>query len=192
MSAAGLGTCVRCMTPRRAVTVERLSFGTSTYRLPLCDQHADMFQANMFGWSRCGELEEEFVSFAPKIEPPPERQLGRLVASHVAIPAGEPVAKSPEPVRDVPQPRFDPTPLINASRWTFTEHARERMTQREVGEQDALWCAEHPDVIRDGDEGRKVHIRGPIKVVVDPATHRIITVADRRYEDQERELSHAS
>lgn len=193
----GLGHCVRCMTPRKAATIERLSYGSSTYQLPLCDQHADKFQLDMFGWSRCGDVVEEFVSFAPKVEVQ-ERNLGRLVVSHLHIPAQAP-APEPEAVEvpPRPQPRFDTSPLIKAERWSFSQHARDRMEQRGVSEDEALWCAEFPDVVRDGEDGRRVHSRGPIKVVVDPETNVIITVADRRKTDDHptdlhKEFEHAS
>lgn len=183
-----LGDCVRCFKPRRAVTVQRLSYSSSTYDLALCEEHADKFFTDMFGWSRCGELVEDYVSFAPAPAPVEERNLGRLVVSHLAV---APSVVEPEPRALPPKPRFDPVPLIDPSTWTWTEHARERATQRGVSDEEALWCAQHPDTIRDGDDGRKVHTRGPIKVVVDPHTRRIITVADRRYEDQES-ISNAS
>lgn len=195
--ATRLGNCVRCFKPRPAATVERLSFGNSTYLLEVCDEHADMFRHDMYRWSRCGTLDEDDAhrAFKPKTRPP-ARNLGRLVVSHLHIPAAEPTESMPEPEPvevSTPRPVRDDRLPLRADRWTWTDHAVQRANKRKLTEDEVLWCAEHPDIVRPGRQpGTLMHTWGQIKIVVNPETHEIITVAKRHEDDEERELQDAS
>lgn len=187
-----LGDCRVCLKPRPAVTVERLSFGDSAYKLAVCDEHADGFRRDMYRWSRCGILDEgdECRAFKPKARPP-ARNLGRLVVSKLQIPAVTAPEPEPEPELPAPrpQPRFDTRMPVNADRWTWTSHAVGRATLRQLTEDEVLWCAEHPDVTRAGRKpGTRIHQRGHVKVVIDPEMHEILTVADTRFEDNDMEM----
>lgn len=189
--ASSLGDCMRCITRHPATSVQRLSYGESAYELRLCESQADKFLRDLIGWSRVGTLVEEAdkATFKPKAVPRRERG-GRVVASRLHVPSA--VVEEPEPLPTQRSPRFDTSLPINHDRWTWTDHATQRAQLRQVSTEAVLWCAEHPDTVRPGKDGTLFHYRGSIKVAIDPVTYTIITVADRRYaDDDERDLQDA-
>lgn len=188
-----LGQCARCFDPTPAVTRERLTVGAGTYDLPLCDRHADMFQREMYGWTRVGTLVDPPRAFASK-RPDLEPRRGRVVASHLHVPvARAPETLPPEAPAARPVTRLSPPALpLGHEEWTFSEHALDRSRSREVSKEEALWCVLCPDVVRPGTQaGTKAHVRGNVQVVVNPTQRRIITVIDRSV-TTEQELAHAA
>jgi hypothetical protein len=161
------------MTPRKAVEVITVGVGDDLYRIPLCDAHADACQTDLFGWTRCGTIVNDS-----------SRDIGgTVVASHVHVPVhrvpeltpGAP--ESPPDFAMVPTPRREPGLPAGHEDWTFSHHALMRRATREIPELDAWWAVLHPDVIRQGNqEGTRVHVRGSVQVVVNPATRTVLTV----------------
>lgn len=193
---AKLGDCGRCMPQHPATTVQQISFGDSSYELRLCERQADNLLRDLFGWARVGTIlePEDKATFKPKSQPAPRQRGGTLVASHMHVPTQviEPVEELPALPMPIPRkPRIDPSLPINQDRWVWSDHAIQRARLRRLTSEDVLWCAEHPDTVRPGRTADTlVHIRGHVKVVVDPTTHQILTVSDRR-DDDERDLQNA-
>lgn len=197
--ARSLGNCVRCARQHPATTTQKIAFGDSTYELRLCEAQADNLLRDMISWGRCGTIVEtdDAATFKPKAEPVRRERGGVVVASHVHVPNAtlRPVEQE-QPATTVPiqrKPRFDTSLPINHDRWVWTDHAIQRARLRHLSSEEVLWCAEHPDTVRPGDGDSVIHIRGHVKVALDPATYEIIMVADRRYpDDEERDLQDAS
>ena len=189
-----LGPCGRCFSPTAAVTVERVAFGNSTYEIPLCNPHADAFRREMFAWTRCGRLEEEETFFRRR-EVADGESRGRVVASYVHIPVSRPREQPPEPEPPKTPQLSRPTVPPGAHAWTFSDHALDRQDERGVSTEEALWCAVAPDSVRPGKRqpGTMVHIRGRVRIVVNPVMKRIITVYDASaMNTEEQELEHAA
>lgn len=203
---ARLEYCPACIKPTPVESEQTFSFGDSTYRLHACDQHADQFLSDLFKWARMSTLVESGDSAALKpvtSAPARPRRSGKLAYS--VLPE-IPVHVVPSPPEDdnattpaVVQPRYDLTLPINHERWSFTGHARERLAERNVGRDEALWCAEHPDITRASVQhpGCLVYKRGAVQVVANPITFEILTVWDSRIDsdvtmNQELEFQNAS
>jgi hypothetical protein len=196
-----LGDCARCwFNPIPAESLELLALGDTTYVLELCDKHADTFQTAMLAWARLGDLDEDYVHFAPTVRAHDD-ELGPALVGRVHVPSVVHTSTAfvqDEPLPAIPEqrPRFDMTPLLNdAGKWTWswTKHARQRAAQRDVTIEEAMWCAEFPDEVKPADRGCMIHKLGPIKVTVNPEERLIVTVADSRYDDDdEKELRNAS
>lgn len=194
-----LGNCARCFQPTPAASIERFSFGGSTYNLPLCDPHADMFLTDMFAWSRCGVLDESLVPARPAAE----RKRGTVMKAHVHVPAARTPEGSeqamaevivlPEPVK---KPAVDYAELglpEGWDTWKFSEHAMDRRESRLVSPIEAMWAAQAPDVVRPGKtEGTSVHTKGHVQVVVNPAQRIIVTVINRNLRTESEDLAHAA
>lgn len=204
-----LGACRRCLSNRPAVTEETITVGSGTYKIPLCNKHADMFYDDIVKWTRLGVIQDEpgtrslpmatskptSAASSPATSTCRTRSgAGRIVASHLAIPS-VPQVETPA----VPAPRkiyylSDGLPVGHEG-WSFTPHALERMKLRNVSRAEALWCALVPDIVRPSSDPdhpeNTVHIRGAVKVVVNVRNKRVVTVVDRNA-PKEQELLHAS
>jgi hypothetical protein len=201
-----LGNCNRCFDPRPATTRERITFGSSSYDLELCDPHADLLRRDLYGWTRCGTLVEESTFRGRRrveADEPATTRRGTVEASYIHIPIARVAAVEP-PERPAGPPAAPPRGLRPPAEsllpqgyeeWTFTDHAMDRQGTRGIGREEALWCALAPDIARPGTRpGTLIHIRGRIQVVINPLQRKIITVIDRSQNtlDQEEELAHAA
>ncbi len=194
-----LGDCRRCFDPKPAVTVERFSFGGSAYNLALCDRCADRFLTDMFGWSRCGVLDED-------VEPPRPRDSGRrgtVYKTHMHVPTARSEDAEVVEVVKVVEPNRPAKALSEQDlglpagwdTWRLTEHAMDRKDLRKVSPVEAMVAAQDPDIVRPGKmPGTFVHIKDHVHVVVNPAEHTIITVANRNLtpDGKEQELANAA
>lgn len=161
-----LGDCSRCLFPTPATTISRLAYKRGRYALPLCEQHADRFTADMISWARCGTILDTRPAVR-RLRPTPQ-------PAKTVVPA----CIAPEPVPAAP--RWNPSLPIDHDEWTFTSHAQERANARQVTQPEALWAATCPDVVRPGrTPNTALHIRGDVHVVVEPTTKTILTVVNR-------------
>lgn len=201
--------CPACLDPARPIDSEQtFSFGDSAYTFEGCDSHLDQFMTDMFKWARMSRLVEatDGQSTIRRVTTGPVRAqrsgkraysiLPEIPVHVVHAPADEDDSKVEPPVA---QPVFDLSLPANHERWTFHKHARERMAERNVAEDDALWCAEHWDVARPSIKHPDciVYKRGQIQVVANPVTFEILTVWHSRIDtdaamNQELELQNAS
>lgn len=146
-------------------------FGEHKWKIDLCDQHYDMLSRDFFAW---GLLAEE-------IEEAPTRFSSGYVADLRR--AAEIREREAELAREAA--RYEPLgvePPWSYDQWYFTDHAIERMNERFVDPVDVLWACVRPTFTRPasrpGDERSLVmHIRDDTKVVLDPKTQTIVTVA---------------
>lgn len=196
-----LGDCVRCwFNPTPTESLELLALGDITYVLELCDKHADMFLAAMLAWARLGDVDEDSPRFSPamrRVDP----ELGPALVGRLHVPQVIHTAKAPAhtakedvTAHDHDHPVLDVTPLLTADgwKWTWTAYARRRAADCDVTFEEALWCAESPDSIREGSDGVMIHRRGPITVLVNPDEKTIITVTNARYDKNTKELRNVS
>lgn len=71
---------------------------------------------------------------------------------------------------------------MGISEWTFSRHATDRALDMALDADELRLALTHPDYTRDAPltkpeyEGCKIHIRGRLSVVVNPALKRVITV----------------
>ena len=61
----------------------------------------------------------------------------------------------------------------------YTQHARQRMAQREISAEDVERTVADPDITYPDPKGNVNCVRGEIRVVVDPRTWEVITVVRR-------------
>lgn len=195
--------CPACITPRPADSVQEFSIGDSKYRLEGCDKHLDQFLTVLLTWVRMAVPVE--TSDASGLKPSakavvkPDRGGTLAYRIHPEIPDAVVQLEEDEvAVPAPPAPRFTPSP-IHPERWTFTDHAIGRMTERNMTVDDAVWAAEHPDITRPSKRHPNciVSRRGPFEVVFDPAVREVLTVWNRQMDDhttveQELELRNAS
>ena len=170
--------CGRCIVPTTAVITEMLTFGGTTYVIPLCGAHATNMRRSILSWCNAGTVADD-EPLRSEGESSPDR--GTVVASYIAVPLSRPhppTRPQPAQLQLVPAPEPVAAP---PSDWKFTVHARQRLADRGVSPADAIAAAEHPDTVMPGNMPHTfLHFRGPIKVAVDTSRRTIMTVADRR------------
>lgn len=170
--------CDKCPNETLAVETHKVSLNGYRYELDLCEEHAAQLYVVVMDWADLGTLVGEPTVFdKPRVlaSERAERQLGDKTP-RVRRPSVE-----PEPVAHT-----GPVVADYAHKWTFTDHARLRLGQREISEWDALRAAERPEYTRPDKKKRPDalrHYRGDLFVVVNPYTHEIITAA-RPSEDE--------
>jgi hypothetical protein len=196
-------SCVRCLVPTPATTEERFTYGSATYRLDLCEAHADRFQSDVLAWLRLAEEVEGAQTAAaspggataPPVapQPVPPRTVGEVVASYISphVAYGGEVVLEPEVERydprkhyvpPVPPPRPEPEPDPDSpeqwSGWYASSHALDRMKARGLTKDEVLEAVKHPLYTVPGKEvGTTVLYRGSVKVVANRTNRSIITVA---------------
>ena len=166
--------CDRCPVTkaRNAVTKHTISLGTTRWSLALCEECGRRLEREMFGWGRLGNQLDD--------APDTSRYGPDYIAAHRR--AAEQRSSQREEPRPVPKPT--PTterPLglpLSASQWRFTDHAQERMGERQVDALAVLHAVTSPTLVRPGDapNTRILEARG-VKVVVNSFTNEILTVA---------------
>lgn len=171
--------CDRCpLNKQRPATVTRtFGFDQTFWKADLCEQHDDMLTRELYAWGMLGEPIEEAptapvrrVTFGRDAE-----ELRRLAdLRHRQTQEDRAITTAP-PI----------TLPLDHGDWHFTEHALERMEEREVDVVDILWACSSPTLRRPGDDhGVFIHERNGTKVVCNPTTKDILTVADARTDDR--------
>lgn len=205
-----LGNCARCFTNRPAVTEQVVALGPNKYRLRLCDECADGVVDQFSEWARLGTLLDDDDQATFKAAPRRRRGTGQVLrrgGPQLELPTISAVVIHDEPEEEVqPQRTVHPRRTAeppNGDRWIWGKHATERFNERtRFAEQlgfnpltkaDVLWCIEHPELTRPGDDekypGCTIHQRGHVHVVVNPDADEIVTIKDRRITlEQELEL----
>jgi len=168
--------CDRCPLNKqvKATRTETFSLGGMHWKIDLCEAHGEALERDLWAWGRLAEEVEqpkvftrEYVSAATKAA-----ELRAKQAAPRPEPAPERAPQEPLPLR------FLPHGAVEAGEYKFTAHALERLEEREVPMVAALQAAVHPLVRRPGREpGLLVHERDNTKVVVNPSTRTILTVA---------------
>ena len=185
--------CGRCFLPTPSTTTERLTFGTSSYDIDLCDAHADALRRDLYSWTRCGRPVEENPLWRRPLTPADDR-LGTVKASYVHVPSagGHIVEAQPEAVPPPPEPASLPHLRIvgDIGRWRMSEHALERSVQRGISVEDAVLAAESPDLTVPGRNGAHIHTRGDVNAVVDRERCVILTVTNRINIPEQLEVNH--
>ena len=178
--------CDRCPTNRQvpATGTFRFSFGDHHWEIDLCDAHLKMIERDMYAWARLGrEVEQHGVGrmFGSEYHRQPRRTAELRTAQTAEDAAKERVTSNAKRgdellAEQVTGPR--PAAPADASEYVFTEHALQRLREREVNPIDALWAASDPTIKREARQpGLTLHERNGIKVVLNPHTKAIITVA---------------
>ncbi|WP_460630119.1 hypothetical protein [Intrasporangium mesophilum] len=160
--------------------------GDTLWDIDLCEKHGDALERELYAWGLLGRAVEEHQTGRmfgsnygsngrrlAELRTQQSREDRETVAAArqyaVTATGTELLARAGGPRPAAPE---------DAGAWVFTEHAIERMEERNVRAIDAVWAASAPTVKRPGKHaGLMVHERGDTKVVVNPATKVIITVA---------------
>lgn len=173
-----LGKCRRCFHPKPATTQVDVGFGGAEYRLSLCEDHADRFQSDLFGWTRVADViyetrsREAAIALRERVpvpaavevaEPEPEPELAPW---HEALPHGVREALSDVPgIRD----------------WRLSRTARARAAEADIEVSTVLLAAVMPERTRPSDQDPTVslHTRGNVTAVVCPSNSTILSVSRR-------------
>lgn len=174
-----LGDCVRCYSKKRATVLKSLTVGDDAYDFPLCETHADLFETQMYGWTRVGQI----VTVAA---PPPAWT--QEMREKVALPA--PPAVVEETAEDVPlwsdeipdELRTLPEDYPGLREWKMSRTARERAGEFEIEPLTVLLAAEAPFETEPSrqDDDVTLHSRGTVTAVVNPSTRTVLTVFRRK------------
>jgi hypothetical protein len=173
------GICGHCYAGRPVETVSKINVGDDEYRIPLCDPCADALQSQLLSWARCGTIVDR-QRFSRRAD---SDERGEVTASYIHVPAHIPVPATPAtPPKRVAwsAPQEEP--------WDISVHARERMEERGVSEEDVLKAANHPTISRPGKHHSLVlRTRDLVQVVVNVQQRKILTVIN--LSERERELA---
>lgn len=179
-----LGLCVRCFNKQSATVLKSLSVGEDAYDFPLCETHADLFETQIYAWTRIGQL----VTVAA---PPPAwtQEAGgrppRLDVPKVAARVVEEVEDDAVPLWEDNLPAAT-REMIEAHpelrEWRLSRKARERASEHDIDLFAVLLAAEAPQQTtpsRD-DEEVSLHTRGGITAVVNTRNRTVLTTYRRR------------
>lgn len=183
-----LGKCCRCYLPRPATTVQDLEWGGESYRLALCEEHADMLQTAMFSWTRVAEilLPIQVHARAPR---EPEAPITRHGATRVPLPPPPTVAEQ-EPEEEAPPAWLEAVPqnvrdlarsAPGVREWRLTAKARQRAEEAGVDLLSVLLAAEAPDEVRPSgkDPDASLHSRAGVTAIVNARTKVVLTMFRR-------------
>lgn len=180
-------TCDRCPIGREkpATDTVRFSMAERTWSIDVCDDHYRMLERDIYAWGRLAEEVEpasvgrmfgsDYAADARRLS----SLRGRQDADDRAHEKEKRALRGSEVVARASGPRL--AAPADADRWVFTEHALERLQERGVNPVAALWAASEPAVKRPArEQGLVIHERDGVKVVLNPSTQAIITVAFAR------------
>ena len=173
--------CDRCPVGREgpATRTEIISIGTSRWQLKLCEKHGSDLDREMFGWGRLGEQLEDHVGTAFRgYDVEQHRRTAELRAEQTrADRDAEPLAMTLAAATIKAEANRTGLP-VSAGKWVFTQHAIERLSERNIRVIDALRAASQPKVQRPGrDRNVWLHSSEGVNVAVDRSTNRILTVS---------------
>lgn len=181
--------CDRCPLNKKPVPATRtirFGFGDTFWDIDVCELHGHQLERDLYGWGRLGRVVEQ-------------QQLGRMFGSDYSANARRlselrseqhredravddarrselAAATGTELLARVQGPQ--PAAPEDAGEYVFTEHALMRLEEREISAINALWAASSPKLRRPArQQGLIIHERDGVKVVLNPQTKAIITVA---------------
>ena len=180
--------CDRCplgKNPTKATRTIRFGFGDTFWDIDVCEKHGDMLERELYAWGLLGKAVEDRptsrfgadyghagrrLAELRTQQSREDRETVEAARDYAAAATGtELLARTAGPQAAAPD---------DAADYVFTEHALQRMQERGVKAIDAIWAASAPTVKRPGrHHGLMVHERAGTKVVVNPSTKTIITVA---------------
>ena len=174
-------TCDRCPIGKEkpSTLTQRFSMGDTHWQIDLCEQHGAMFEREIYAWGRLGE-EVEPVSAPIRFGTSYVEQARRVAELRTQQSEADRAARADEQAQQIVASAHHALPGApsDADAYVFTDHARERLAERGVSVVSALWAASAPHVRRPGRQpGLMVHERNGTKVVLNPHTKAIITVA---------------
>ena len=175
--------CNRCPVGKELAATQNviLALGDTRWRLQLCEDCGRRLERDMFAWGRLGESlgdanSKNSLSYLSADYLVQARHAAELRSSQERKPEKMAIFDSKVAI-------FEPGPVTsqlnlphNASQWRFTEHAIERMEEREISVVEALRAASAPQITREGKlPGTALHETVGIKVVVNVKTKHILT-----------------
>lgn len=171
--------CDRCPMGKEgpATRTEVISIGTSRWQLKLCEKHGNDLDREIFGWGRLGEQLEEHSSPAfGGYDIEQGRRTAELRAEQSkADRDAEPMTLAAATIKAEANRTGLP---VSAGKWVFTQHAIERLSERNIRIIDALRAASQPKIQRPGrDRNIWLHTSEGVRVTVDRSTNRILTVS---------------
>lgn len=153
--------CDVCPVDVDATTTDKFTLNGYGYEIDLCAEHsAELYGAVMRFADRGTQVREPSVLDKPKVYAPRDE-----------------VPRKSVPTQVQPQERVLP---LSTMEWTLSAHAEERMVERGFTRTDVLLACVEPEVVlpplhpeTNPCEQRK---RGRCLLVVDPGSHRVVTV----------------
>ena len=143
----------------------RFSLNGAKYEIDLCADHAAQMYGQIMRWADLGIQTAEPTIF------------------------DRPRTLTPLVERVESTPKQDDLALVThldrgAQKWTFTDHALERMRERELDVDEVLLAASAPHEVlpcppKYDSQTKRIHARDGVKPVVDFLTHTIVTVLPR-------------
>jgi len=170
--------CDRCPVGKEKRATRTMTFALegATYRIDVCEPHGAALERDILAWARLAEEVEQARMFSADYTQAAKR--AAELRSRQAHVFARPTAVQRESAPVLPLPSFTGSEAHKAGEYQFTEHAVERLQERQVAPKDALLAATRPTVRRPGRMPELVvHERAGVKVVVNPSTNAIITVA---------------
>lgn len=175
-----LGDCVRCYSKKRATVLKTLTVGEDSFDFPLCEGHADLFETQMYAWTRIGQI---VTVAAPPAWTQEKREKVALPA--MPLPVVEEVAEEelplwtdevPEDLRNV----LEDYPGLRD--WRLSRKARERAGEHNIELFTILLAAEAPLEVEPSrlDDDASLHSRGPVTAVVNTDNRTVLTVYRRK------------
>jgi hypothetical protein len=163
------------------------------YLLRLCDAHAEMFDRDLAVWTRLaeeienpdtnGRVKSEYFNNQRKEEARRITELREAANRKAQIEQAALARRKAIDVETEMQDELEARLSIpGATNWRVTDHARQRMRQREFTITDVLKTATAPQQTYAQPwhgRGEKIYQRGECRIVVDERHNSIITVIDR-------------
>lgn len=185
--------CDRCPVNKRKPATHPavpFGFGENRWKIALCDQHYEMLSRDMYAWGLLATEVEEDAIASRRFHPSNGAEMRRLAElrtrqaaedREIALAARDfsVAATGAQVVAGLgAKTLLSPIPHDHKD-WYFTQHALDRMAERDVDPIDILWACSKPKLSYSGREpGLMVHeLENGTKAVVNPSTKTIITVA---------------
>lgn len=174
--------CDRCPIGHEQLATRTVAFslGDTHWLIDVCEWHGSELDRTIGMWGRLGREDTHHgpVTFTSDYAAE-ARRAAELRSAQVAQ---ERAKALPEPDKPVNHSAVSHSPIPKTrdahGPWRWTDHARERLQEREVDIVAALWTVVEPETIRPArTPGNEVRIRDGIQVVVDPRSRAILTVA---------------
>jgi hypothetical protein len=175
--------CDRCPIGKQEPATEtlRLTLGEASWDIDLCFKHVLELERVVEGWGRLGQTVERTQSSLRLFGEEYTAQQRRTAQQRSQQAEQDRAVATSIDKRTLASPRVVELPKgapLDGGQYEFTVHARERLVERNVKVVDVLWAASSPEIVTAGDRpGTEVRIRRGTRVVINPKTNEILTVA---------------
>lgn len=183
--------CDCCPTEPPAVVTEKLQLNGARVELDLCQKCSDRLYSDFLGWADKGTPIGNGTVFDQ------QRQITGPVLVNLDVPkkvSDRPTVISEEMTEEpTPIARNQPASPPTAHRWIFTDHALERVQERNLNVDEVLFAAERPAFVYPSktDPGLEVRTLNNVTAIVDPILFEIITAYDSASEGDREPLKAA-